>query len=86
MKTKLIRVERWDIERGRLRVGPGSVCSTCPVALAAQRAFRDPTIRMGMTSLDINDERIKVPASVTNWINRFDCKLPVEPFTFEVEY
>ena len=85
MKTT-IRVEQWDIDNAK-KYTEGIYCSRCPVALAAQRAFRDKSVCMGFLYLTglVNGGAV-VPRDVRDFIQRFDQQESVDPFTFELEY
>ena len=83
MKTYRITVTLRDIATGK----PG-VCEACPVAKAARRVFRQPVLVGGSTITVNNDEvrmrRFALPHTAHAFIQRFDAKKPVKPFSFTV--
>ena len=80
MKRVKVRVTWEDIARGERRE-----CATCPVALAATRAFgEDVTVGNRMFRLR-SIQYIDMPARVRAWIHEFDQGRPVRPIRFRVE-
>jgi hypothetical protein len=88
MKTININVTQACIDRA-IR----SDCRACPIALAAMMAMPDADIiNVGscvMTVVDDSGDNVKsryvLPNSARNFIQQFDCNLPVKPFSFTIE-
>lgn len=79
-----VSVTQEDIDKGT----PGNYCQ-CPIALAIQRlgVLTCPAVtRFGMYH-DIDDRRkyVLLPPGAISFIEKFDAKLPVEPFDFTLE-
>lgn len=76
---------RIDVTQEDIKNGEVGVCTRCPVALAMRRStghlwFIDTAILSnadGSTELD-------TPACVRNFVRRFDTRLQVEPFSFDL--
>lgn len=77
----IIEVTESDIEHGQREV-----CRDCPVALALSRALGKPVhVFPRCAYYDNGEEWINLPQEVTAFIVRFDGRLPVSPFSFEVD-
>lgn len=78
----LIEVTQEHIDKGVKKN-----CQNCPVAIAAQAVLQNSDIRMGQWTL--YDSRFttiaRVPFVVTDFVNRFDLGLPVQPFSFNLK-
>ncbi len=78
----IINVTQEDIDQGQPHKS-----RTCPVALAIQRATNIENIEVGHIGCAILIKRyITFPDGVQNFIQKFDNKLPVDPFSFELDY
>ncbi len=71
-----IEVTQRDISRGER----GSI-THCPVALAIKRATRRGAC-VSNECASVGDEDIFLPARVGKFIEAFDARKPVKPFTF----
>ena len=81
-----IKVTQEDINNGEK-----SSCTGCPIALALRRKFRAAKqVEVGTSMVNIwYDEKlkqIKLPKSITTFIERFDDGCGVQPFTKVVSY
>lgn len=76
-----IKVTQRNIERGR-------PCCTmaCPIALGMTEAgLRNPTVsRYTAMQCGRVETRARLPAEAVEFIRRFDLRLPVEPFEFDI--
>ena len=59
----------------------------CAVARALQRSLNDPTAYCNRTHFALKDGKVVLPLPqiAIEFIAKFDAKLPVEPFEFEVD-
>lgn len=74
----LIEITQNDIDQGE----PGSHFY-CPIALACHRLGYRNVIVSNKLQLTPGDYRI-LPETALMFICRFDCAMPVHPFSFEV--
>lgn len=79
MKTR-ISVTAADIAQGK--VGD---CGECPVALAMGRAFPGRRILADSYGLNVDDRQFPTPPMVDRFMQDFDRRRLVEPFTFEID-
>lgn len=75
-----VRVMQRDIDRGHR-----SDCFKCPIALALKRAFprREFEVGFGFVSFE-KGPTISLPTKAREFIDAFDNKQPVKPFTFRI--
>lgn len=77
METKI------EVTDEDIRQGVKGQCGRCPIALAAARAgIKDVTV--GSYTMKIKHLFIHLPRNVSEFINRFDDGLPVQPFSFVI--
>lgn len=79
-KTKTITVTAEDIRDGI--VGDGD---DCPIAHAAKRAFRIECATCGDDVLEVGYDSFPLPKRACEFIERFDARKPVKPFSFRVK-
>jgi hypothetical protein len=83
MRTVRVEVTAEDIERG-----VPSSCSACPIAIAATRAGLDRPNYYAEKYIFFGEpgERLKVevPEAARLFALRFDGRVPVRPFSFEL--
>lgn len=76
-----VTVEQRHIVKGR----PGHP-NYCPIALAVKDMFPGKEIGVGNNFfLSIGEEWYSIPRSARNFIDAFDFKLPVQPFSFTMK-
>ena len=82
MKTVRIKVTKRDI-----RLGSQMEPNRCPVTRALERAgFDDATVPSADHCIFVNDDgtpvSLPLPKKAQHFIDRFDVRKPVKPFTF----
>jgi len=83
---KVINVTKTDIKRARRCINAGNLRSCCcPIALAAQRAFSDDTLKVSHVELVVKLRSIPIPMKAKDFICAFDNGERVSPIRFEVE-
>lgn len=75
-----VEVTQQDIATG-IR---GSVCS-CPIALSLKRQLNTSTVIVREVSILVIDKYYAPPLEAAEFMGRFDNKLSVEPFSFDME-
>ncbi len=79
-----ITVTKEDIRKGK-RFDPRA----CPVYWAIKRSVSNPSEffvnRLALRSESCEQEICRFPDSVTEFIDRFDLKKPVKPFSFNLK-
>jgi len=75
-----------EVTTGNIRKGVASEVYHCPVALAIKRTLKIDNVYVAqdMTSFRFNDTEfdLSLPVRVINWIDRFDDRKEVKPFSF----
>jgi hypothetical protein len=70
--------------------GARSNCWRCPIALAVREAFPDTAIAVSdfyiQMTLDGQQRIIRTPRETALFIRAFDTGVPIEPFSFTVDY
>lgn len=83
MKTYTVRVTAKDIENGK-----HNHCFECPVARAMRRATKKPLL-VTTTAIEMIVRQymkpFRLPDLVAKFIERFDAKKRVRPFTFKIK-
>lgn len=84
MKTITVSVTQEDIEKGRRKEA-----RSCPIALAARRAFKERPLAVDGWSIVLHADRedeqsLRLPRDAERRLDAFDEGDPMEPFTFEV--
>ncbi len=87
MKKKVynIYVSKKDITAAR-KDANGFVSETCPVAQAIKRRpiFDPKTVDVGPRRFCANKKTFKLPPAVSKFIDSFDSKKDVKPFSFRI--
>lgn len=75
-----IEVTQEDIQKGECDSG-----FYCPIALAMNRVLGDSNSHVGKWVVTRGITSMLLPSEAITFIQAFDAKQPVEPFTFEMD-
>lgn len=76
MKIQVTREDIKDGQRGNYR--------SCPIAIAASRAFDCP-VTVGLVSFGTEAWHCLLPQEAKDFVRKYDNRIAVEPFEFEIE-
>lgn len=82
MRSKVINVTQKNINEGVINL------TDCPVALALKDAgFTEVTVgALGCHMTESNNKLVLFPEIANKFTDMYDCRKPVRPFTFTLEY
>ena len=86
-KTITVNVTQKDIDEGKERS-----CERCPVALAVNRALDTDTNECSVSGYAVHLDGptstgfAQLPDEAVKFIERFDCRRLVTPFTFNITF
>jgi hypothetical protein len=87
MKTKTIIVTQRHIDRANKMIKDNNPTSkVCPVSLAVRRAFKRSDVHTFYAHSYVGYMTLRLPSKVKHFIEQFDSRQPVEPFSFKVSY
>lgn len=78
-------ITKIQVKQIHINTGEKEDCRFCPVALALSDAMPEFCWEVRRHWIVINNELIKMPIIVQDFISAFDSGQPVEPFEFELE-